>query len=66
MARTDVRPLSARSGERRIGDVPSEWNKAQRRQERTKNKRELTKIRVGVTDWDAAPLRVSYRRPYYW
>jgi hypothetical protein len=69
MARTDRTPLCERSGERRIGDVPSRWNREQRRVERTKDRRELMKIRIGASDWDDVPLRLNnngYRRDYYW
>lgn len=65
---THPSPFDARRGEKSVGSVPSRWNREQRRHERTKGRRELTKIRVNAADWDDVPLRAgnSFRRPYYW
>ena len=57
-----------RSGERAIGDVPSWFNKEQRKAERAKLRREFQQIRSGRLDEDTLPVYRgrAYKRAYYW
>lgn len=60
-------PLCPR-GERCIGPIASDWNRDQRRIERTILREQLRKVRNGRLDVDDLPAgdQKLYHRPYYW
>lgn len=47
---------------------PSDWNRDQRKAERSKLREELQQARNGRIDWDDLPSGGGkrYHRPYYW